>query len=621
MKGMNKVIMSLSICLVCLLFGACTDEQLIDVHGGNSSAASDDTCYIAFTLHLPGSPQTRALTRGDSFDDGTYFDNAIYDVTMALHAYERSGVYFIGAYKLTPLFSDYAPANDQITLVAQLTSVFGWLSKEVYQFPINIVVNHNDIFSVEDDGSLVCYGTRYTPGSKMTGGTTGVLAKIKCTYLNDPNWHKRGITMTQAAWVGKPGGRVGVPESYDVSRYSNVLLSDFQPTREKAIAHPVHVYLQRAECKVTVTQAPTMPTTTTGNAHLPFRILGWVLDNTCKDNYLIQDHPSTNIYINGNHYVHTRFTSDKLSSPNYRYVGETNYAVLGDSKKRYRFNWEQTLGYGYLEKIIHSEHYNTIGGDNVRIEDSKLKKANGVDADYCFPNAVSIRNMQERYLTRVIVKAQFNDGRSFYTIDGSRSVIVSEDDAKKEVAARLLANETFAQWITDNLDGSNSISSDTDFDVVMSDEPAGKRTVKSIVLNASGNAKLKAGHATYPDNAATLANSSIKLEYYANGESYYPVYVRHFSDEETPWSPEDNPADDVYGAKNNDDLANSQRYEGRYSMVRNNWYALQVSSVKELGAPNVEKVTASAPDKKETHVQMKFDVQPWTKRGMTATFE
>ena len=55
--------------------------------------------------------------------------------------------------------------------------------------------------------------------------------------------------------------------------------------------------------------------------------------------------------------------------------------------------------------------------------------------------------MLEQNLTRVIVKATFNGGTEFYTVDGNRSEIWQVANVKKEVAARLLNDFTFNAWL------------------------------------------------------------------------------------------------------------------------------------------------------------------------------
>ena len=240
-----------------------------------------------------------------------------------------------------------------------------------------------------------------------------------------------------------------------------------------------------------------------------------------------------------------------------------------------------------------------------------MLKADGVAAGYCFENTTDLAHMTEQNLTRVIVKAKFNGGNPFYIIDGNAentSSFMNEDAVKKEVMARMFTNPDFAKWAKANVATGNTLKSDEDFDVTLSDEAAGVRTVKSIALNAAGTAKMKAGAAAMPSDAVTTANELISLSYYADGVAYYPVYIAHFGQGQTPWSESDYDDATIYGADSD------ARYLGRYGVVRNNWYDISVTSIKALGSPNVTVVTNEPVDKKESYISVKINVLSWAKR-------
>ena len=135
-----------------------------------------------------------------------------------------------------------------------------------------------------------------------------------------------------------------------------------------------------------------------------------------------------------------------------------------------------------------------------------------------------------------------------------------------------------------------------DFVVELTEEAAGVRKVKSIALNAAGTKKMKEGAEAMPNNAVTTANKLISLSYYADGMAYYPVYIAHFGQGQTPWSESDYKDATIYGADSD------ARYLGRYGVVRNNWYDISVTSIKALGSPNVTEVTNEPVDKKESYI-------------------
>ena len=240
-----------------------------------------------------------------------------------------------------------------------------------------------------------------------------------------------------------------------------------------------------------------------------------------------------------------------------------------------------------------------------------MLKADGVAPGYCFENTTDLARMTEQNLTRVIVKAKFNNGNPFYIIDGNAentSSFMNEVAVKKEVMARMFTNPEFAAWAKANVANGNTLKSDEDFVVELTEEAAGVRKVKSIALNAAGTKKMKEGAEAMPNNAVTTANKLISLSYYADGMAYYPVYIAHFGQGQTPWSESDYDDATIYGADSD------ARYLGRYGVVRNNWYDISVTSIKALGSPNVTEVTNEPVDKKESYISVKINVLSWAKR-------
>ena len=365
---------------------------------------------------------------------------------------------------------------------------------------------------------------------------------------------------------------------------------------EAAAAPAATIYVERAEAKVTVNSGNINETTV---SKMPFEIVGWVLDNTSKKNYLTRQTIGFDNW--------KKYTSELLGAGVYDYRMVGNNAIADGL---YRLYWAVDPNYANISSTLSTE-YSTVGGATATIADGDMLKADGVAAGYCFENTTDLTHMTEQNLTRVIVKAKFNGGNPFYIIDGNAentSSFMNEDAVKKEVMARMFTNPDFAKWAKANVATGNTLESDKDFDVTLSDEAAGVRTVKSIALNAAGTAKMKAGAAAMPSDAVTTANELISLSYYADGMAYYPVYIAHFGQGQTPWSESDYDDATIYGADSD------ARYLGRYGVVRNNWYDISVTSIKALGSPNVTVVTNEPVDKKESYISVKINVLSWAKR-------
>lgn len=116
---------------------------------------------------------------------------------------------------------------------------------------------------------------------------------------------------------------------------------------------------------------------------------------------------------------------------------------------------------------------------------------------------------------------------------------------------------------------------------------------------------------------------------YEGGKTFYEVRVKHFGDDLTPWVAGDQAAtiDQSYGSANNasDFSKRNANYLGRYGIVRNNWYDLQIANITKLGDPqDPAKWDGSWPgkpdDNKDEYIAVILRVLSWAKRTQSVTF-
>lgn len=579
-----------SIALAALMLGACSNDEVVQDGSSDPVWNSDGKGYVSFSIQLPTQPNTRAWDDGSHFDDGTPSEYKVENATLILFTGADGVEKVHSAYELHPNFSPKGSATDQITTTAKITQEINKIDKTT---PIKalVVLNHNDLFKVADGGDLQVSGVSYV-GKTLEDLNQGLKA-----LKTDFSWHKAGLLMSNAVMADKQGGTVAPSDAKIVGPLVTIDGDKIRPTRAEADANPAAtIYVERAEAKVTVNSGNINETTV---SKMPFEIVGWVLDNTSKKNYLTRQ---TIGFDNWKSY-----TSELLAggAKDYRMVGNN---AIADGL--YRLYWAVDPNYANISSDLSTE-YSTVGGATATIANGAMLKADGVAPGYCFENTTDLARMTEQNLTRVIVKAKFNNGNPFYIIDGNAentSSFMNEVAVKKEVMARMFTNPEFAAWAKANVANGNTLKSDEDFVVELTEEAAGVRKVKSIALNAAGTKKMKEGAEAMPNNAVTTANKLISLSYYADGMAYYPVYIAHFGQGQTPWSESDYKDATIYGADSD------ARYLGRYGVVRNNWYDISVTSIKALGSPNVTEVTNEPVDKKESYISVKINVLSWAKR-------
>jgi len=104
---------------------------------------------------------------------------------------------------------------------------------------------------------------------------------------------------------------------------------------------------------------------------------------------------------------------------------------------------------------------------------------------------------------------------------------------------------------------------------------------------------------------AKLANLTVNK--YEGGYCYYRVPIRHFDDSQTPWTltkSMTNEASSLYGG-------NAANYLGRYGVVRNNWYEVEITEISCLGAPTLSDASDDGDDWDSEVVSLKISVLPW----------
>jgi hypothetical protein len=140
------------------------------------------------------------------------------------------------------------------------------------------------------------------------------------------------------------------------------------------------------------------------------------------------------------------------------------------------------------------------------------------------------------------------------------------------------------------------------------DAATGTATVSNVTQTARSSGDGVTAFASL--NLVSYFANNIALKFYENGYCYYRVLIRHFDDEQTPWSSTasmtDNTTATVYGG-------DAESYLGRYGVVRNNWYNISINSVTHIGSPIIPPLTTNADDKVEQLLNATLRISGWEK--------
>lgn len=573
-----KKINLFSFALAGLMLGACSSETELVTSNQGPEWNANGKGYVNLAIQLPTQPSSRADA---AFNDGTPAEYQVNDATLILFVNDKIN----SAYDMSLHFSPEGTSIDQITTTSKITQEINEISDPNPKIQALVVLNRNDLFTVSGGDLLV--------GNKSMKGyyLTDLNNELK-SVAGDYSWHDNGFLMSNAVMATAEDPTI--PATVTKEDPLVTITGGIYSTKAEAEANPAAtIYVERAEAKITVNKSGTMGSETTAS-NLPFTIEGWGVDNYNMTNKLVR---TASGFEDWKDYVSTHVAT--TNPTDYRFLGTTPIAT-----NLYRFYWGDDYNYTKTDQ------------DQTLARNSTLThKANGADAAYCFENTTDVANMLETTLTRVIVKAQFNNGNSFYTVDDDNTEIwpadPQEDPTKNigtEIANRMLKDVDFAQWVEDNTTGLSA--DDFTFTIAPKDEAAaaGDAEVTGVKLNNTGAVT---GQPFNETAAIKAANSHIKLTYYAGGIAYYPVYIKHFNDQtQTPWekSYTDVASSGIY--ENNSE----QNYLGRYGVLRNNWYDITVNSIKGLGSAVIEEPKDDPVDKVESYISVDINILSWAKR-------
>lgn len=586
MKRFNLI----PLALTTLMLGACSSEDGLNL-GNGSSVAQGEKGYISFSLNLPTVKST-ANRANDDFDDGAAAEYKVNDATLLLFSGANEGeATFAGAYPLT--LTDGSSDGDNITTTYQITQAVTKPTGNNDKVYAMVVINGKTSNVLTESG-----GTWSIKGQPLTASTTKYkdlagaaynlsntdVANIASTTGDGCFLMTNAPLYTQAGGVSNPTTGTGG----SVQTLTEINPNNIFTTEAEAKANPAaNVYVERAVAKVTVT-GNTTGTQDDGNI-ANYEIKGWTLDVTNQSSYLVRN-------VNGADWWGLK--ADGVND--YRFVGA---AAVADGL--YRTYW------GIDPNYSTEGTFTTLAGTTP----TNLKTVG--ENDYCLENTFDLTQMNQDQTTRVIVAAALDlDGNGtaddFYVLDNDKSnTTLTFEGITNTVKAAYLANGTVVNLLKENLNGGASIGAE-DLDVTFDRKATtgGYVTVSEITIKDESASNFTNGipeglQAANNDAIIADVNAAHKIAYYKGGVAYYPVMIKHFGDDLTPWN-----NGEVYGSNKADFL-------GRYGVLRNNWYSINVTGIKNIGDPEVPKVYGTPDDPSESWISVTINILSWAKRSQS----
>lgn len=601
-----------------LAFSACSSDDVVDNGGGNGSYDFTKGGYMAVNINLPSKTAGAFKAENEkNFDDGLPSEYAVKKATLVL--------YTSGATEGEALFHSIYNLGDismEMDRTDQITST------------VKVVANANDdtqgkqllgLVILNGGSTLVDVANKKINkvsliGSKFSDLVNSVTDGDASSYNSSTD----GFLMMNAPLATQKGGSATVTSS-DAGIATLVDVSKkVYGTKEEAIAKKAaNFYVERALAKVTFNYSKgeikgadvTLDGTTQTNV-MPWSVENWNLDVTNKKSYFV--HNMTGV----DNTLFTGYTVNNVAIANkYRFVGES---PVRDTDAQYRTYWGVDPNY---DKAYDATEFETKAADAVI--DGKFGAEN---PQYCFENTFDVNNQNQNQTTRAMVKVKLNGGKTFYVFNGDKSKLYSEDGCKKRIMGDIANLKTVHDWIVKNLKATETydITATGNADVTLGESTSYdtdakvKVTAFTVIIKAAQSADGTEKTYTLDPNDVANLNTALKnnVTKYEYGIAYYPIRIKHFGNELTPWNNyhkteniggHQAKAGDVYGWTADQDKATAS-FLGRYGVLRNNWYELEVSSITGIGEPRIPAVTADPDDELKQFISVNINILSWAKR-------
>lgn len=565
---------------------ACSSDNDVAENNGPRLDGSNEA-YITLNLNTP--TENGSTRAGETYtqDDGSSEEYAVNNgiiVFFENSTDNQATATFVSAYALTNLTQASKPSTDEVT--TQWTSTLNITEAgftKTYKYAL-VILNHQDYFTIASKvlsiGSTALTSSSTfeevmrtpIPSPKMNNGT---VINTNCQTTVGT----KGILMTNAPLSLTTGSAAPTGVQY----MTKITSDNIQSTEAAAQTHPVKIYVERATAKIQVVKGSVSSVTNgtySGGGAIAINSIQWLPDNTASTFNCVREVTQADLNI------------VKTSGSTYRYTGAG--AVYDSGGSLYRTTWavDQT---GYTSKL-------PLTGTGALINVGNTIPTTMLASDaiaYVPENTMDYNMMYQQNTTRVIVKAIMGDGSTDYyssSLFGSNVIYT-----KTNMEAALV---TYASGLT---------------------EAAGMvGTLSCALANGTGVATATFSSTDGSDaSRITALNSKLAsstINFFDDGACYYKLQVKHYhpgadaSDEvKEPVLTNGPEYNNVYAETSTG--TQKADYLGLYGVVRNTWYVITITGIKNVGTPTVPEVPGDTPDDEvNSYISAKINVMRWAKR-------
>ena len=618
---MKKIYLPLALAAT-LALGACSSDNVVD-NGGSTPIDLSKGGFVKMSLNLPTDNNRGSRA---TLNDGLANEYGIKNAYLVLfegkdeHNKENEAT-FKGAYELKNSdFSNFEAVGDDpnhVTITKRIAFANGTKPQSGRKLFALVVLNNNGLFTVNATSHELTFATNVTPGEYATTANFANFSKAIASTNTDgttpfaANVATKGIFMTNAPLCTQPGGKTD-PTDAEVKTLADVTNNIYTTEAEAKSKPAAEIYVERAVAKVTVQDKNDK---LVANQNISYKLYNWAVDNTNKKSYIVRQYDESWNSINSNKVTAAdankyRFVWDKPVNPN-----------ATEANQLYRTAFAQDPE--YKTTTADPDNYNQMTS-NAKMT---LKTTFGNEhPQYCNENTFQVTAQNQDQTTRVVLGVKMSVpgiptpgkeptyDKDLYTVNGNKEVVYTEASLAERLKNIILHNDPAVKTWAENH------KTDVSLDITFGNDIAGATTI----TNATFKGKTAAGATedTFDGTFTTDFNKALpNIVRYKGGVAYYAVRIKHFGDSDTPWNKE---GQGVTAGGNSLIYPNPSAgasdgwFLGRYGVVRNNWYDINVKKIQTLGDATIPAFTNDPDDVLENYISVSINVLSWSKHTQDA---
>lgn len=583
--------------------------------------------YVKVAINMPTTSgnSTRSTDNGEDKADVTLEEGEAneYNVENAILAFFKcnktltSGTpeaqaTFVKAYALSKQdlgitgSSETPQVTEQVSVITEAPKV-----SDGEQLYVLAILNNNNTVSA-NNGNLTVNGTDLTSTSTLADLQNEITFTTPTTYQqfvyqftggSDKNPQRNQFTMTNAPLSNQIGGAGTIASA---KAYTLVPVTVYDTKAQATAGNVAKIYVERVVAKVTLTtpgNAETINVSGDGNSGDQVQITGWCLNVTNNSTKLVRDvsgFKETDGWLaSASGYSPARFAGTRGIKASFGVSGEGDY---------YRIYWAEDCNYTTADL---SKDFTTYSGTNAPAAWNGLSTSTASNACYCLENTMNYDQQIQNRTTGVLIKTNYltkfqgeteATPKSFFICGTSSTKYPQNQIGEGSTSGGTDAFVTYVMTEADKL----ITTDDNKFKgaglSLIDDLTSGTYTdITNVFTFTATDAKL-----TAQQNAVKAVVGS-RISYYKNGDNYYySSLIRHFQDGEGVGIP-------TSGIASATDY--TLKHLGRYGVVRNNWYEININSISGPGDPVIPEPGEDPDDTAEGYINCTINILSWAKRS------